>query len=473
MKPSILRPVQLATFAFLTLIVLGLVISAWLTAREQQRLRAAVEKLQRLHAFEQVHVELTQSLIVMQGPAPEAAVARQAVPRHLEALIALSKDAGTRQKLEELGARIRAGEPPPAPVLGESLAIVQQLAIMEDRGEATLLGDLEESANSQIQLELAAPVAILAAAVLMAPVAQRRILRPLSTFGRQLSRVADGDFTPAPVADVDPWMLPLHRHFNALVRRLDELERAHQLRAVTLQEEVRAGTRQVLEQQRRLARAERLAATGELAAVVAHELRNPLAGIKMTLTNLRAEVADADHIERLDLVLQEVERLSRLLGQLLDTARPTREPARPVQVAALVDDVCSVLRYEVPAEVHLDNRIAPDLVATLPRDRLQQAIINLVLNAVAATPASGGTVAVAAEPSGDRLRLSVTDEGEGFPEAVLVNGVRPFVSTRPGGTGLGLAMVRRFARDLGGDIELANLPGRGARVTVTLPKEAA
>jgi len=473
MQPPLFRQFQLATFAFLALIVFALVLSAGLTLLEHQRLRAAAGDLQRLHAFERVHVSLTETLITMQGPEPAASAARQAAPRHLEALMALASDATTRSKLADLGMRIREGAPPPAPVLIESLTLLHQLSVIEDTGEANLLGSLEEGANWQLQLELAAPLAILAVGILLVPVARRRILKPLEAFGYQLSRVAEGDFSPAPVADVDPVMLPLHRRFNELVRRLDDLERAHQVRAVTLQEEVRAATRQLLEQQRRLGRAERLAATGELAAIVAHELRNPLAGIKMTLTNLRTEMTDADLVERLDLVLNEVDRLTRLLGQLLDTARPVREPPRPVPLAAVVDDIFAVLRYEIPPAVRLENRVAPEMVATLPRDRVQQAILNLVLNAAAATAESGGAVTVTATAGDGRLRLSVYDEGPGFPEQVLAGGARPFVSTRPGGTGLGLAMVRRFARDVGGDVELANLPARGACVTVTLPMAVA
>lgn len=469
MYPPVFRRVQLATFAFLALIVFALVLSALLTLIEQRRLRLAAEDLQRLHAFERIHVSLTETLITMQGPEPDASAARRELPRHLAALMALTRDPGTLSKLTDLGKRIQEGAPPPAPVLSESLTLLQRLAVIEDEGEASLLRNLEAGANWQLQLELAAPLAILAASVLLVPFAKRRIIAPVEAFAAQLGRVADGDFSPAPATDVDPVMLPLHRRFNELVRRLDELERAHQVRAVTLQEEVRAATRQLLEQQRRLGRAERLAATGELAALVAHELRNPLAGIKMTLANLRAEIDDPDLIERLDLVLNEVERLSRLLGQLLDTARPAHEPSRPVAVAALVDDVFGMLRFETPPTVQLDNRIAADLVITLPRDRLQQAVLNLVLNAVAVTAAAGGTVSVTANVFGGKVRMTVSDEGPGFSEEVLASGARPFVSTRPGGTGLGLAMVRRFARDLGGDLELSNLPERGAAVTVTLP----
>src|SRR5262249_51814436 len=155
-------------------------------------------------------------------------------------------------------------------------------------------------------------------------------------------RLSRGEFTPMPLEEVDPLVLPLHRQFNDLVSRLRKLEEAHQARADSLEAEVRTATRALLEQHRSLSRAERLAATGELAASVAHELRNPLAGIQMTLSNLRADLTDPELVERVDLVVNEVTRLSRLLNEMLDASRHAPEPARTVKLAQLVDEVLTL-----------------------------------------------------------------------------------------------------------------------------------
>jgi signal transduction histidine kinase len=227
----------------------------------------------------------------------------------------------------------------------------------------------------------------------------------------------------------------------------------------------------LLEQQRNLARAERLAVTGEFAASVAHELRNPLAGLQMTLANLRNEIDDAELRERVDLMINEVGRLTRLLNQLLDSARHEPEAPQSVHLAELVDEILSLHRYQLAPKMRLENHVDPAVVCDLPADRLRQALLNLMINAGLAMAGKGGLISIDATCEGSSLRITVTDDGPGFPAEILTGGVRPFFSTREQGTGLGLAVVRRFVRDLGGTLELANLEPHGARVTLILPRE--
>jgi signal transduction histidine kinase len=225
----------------------------------------------------------------------------------------------------------------------------------------------------------------------------------------------------------------------------------------------------LLEQQRGLARAERLAATGALAASVAHELRNPLAAIQLTLRNLRGELQDTEMIERLDLVTGELTRLGRLVNELLDRSRHVPEPSRPVDLAESVEQLLSLTRYQLPPEVRLESEIPEGLVCRLPEDRVRQALLNLILNASRALEKAGGVVTVSAQPEGAALRITVSDDGPGFPPEVLCRIPRPFVSAAERGTGLGLTVVHRLARDLGGELELSNREPHGARVTLTLP----
>jgi len=242
---------------------------------------------------------------------------------------------------------------------------------------------------------------------------------------------------------------------------------------MSLEEEVRAATRTLLEQHRSLARAERLAATGELAASVAHELRNPLAGIQMTLTNLRAELQDHELVERVDLIINELNRLTRLLNEIVDASRHAPEPPRDVDLAGVVDDMLTLTRCQLPPQVQLESQIPPGLTCKLPQDRLRQALLNLLLNAAAVLADRGGTVTVAAARESNQVRITVSDDGPGFPAQLLQNGIRPFFSTRERGTGLGLPMVRRFARDVGGTLTLANHEPHGACVTLLLPADGA
>jgi signal transduction histidine kinase len=282
-------------------------------------------------------------------------------------------------------------------------------------------------------------------------------------------KLGAGDFSPVPLAGAHPVLVPLFENYNHLVTRLQELEREHRSRAALLEGKVRTATETLLEQQRSLARAERLAAVGETAAGLAHELRNPLAGVQMSLVNLRRDLDDAQLAGRLELAIAELQRLVRLLNHQLSSARHVPEPSRPLHLRSLVEDLLALLRYQVPPHVHLDARVEDDVDCRLPCDRLRQALLNLVLNSVQALADEPGRVSLDARRMGDHVVLTVTDDGPGFPPELVKAGAQAFVTRRAGGTGLGLAMVRRLALDLGGELALENLDPRGARVRLTLP----
>ena len=472
MQASVFRRLQLATFAFLALIVAALVISAGLSALELRHLREAHGQLDQFQEFDRMYLMVTRRLTTTAEGVRTSPHGQPLLDRTIDRMIALSPDPATPPKLRAL--RERLAQPGAKGVeLAESLTLIAEVGRSSHAQQAALLARLERQNTVQLRLEMAAPLALLSVAILLIPVARQRIIKPLNAFAHQLARLADGEFTPAPLDErVDPFLLPLHRQFNELAGRLQELEAAHRAHEESLHAKVRAATGQLLDQQRSLARAERLAATGELAASVAHELRNPLAGLQMTLHNLRAELHDAELIERVDLMIQEVARLARLLNEILDAARHAPEPARPIQLAGLVDEILALTRYQLAAEVRLESRVDPALICRLPQDRLRQALLNLILNAASALGEAGGAVRIDADAAGRTVRIAVSDDGPGFPAELLDGGIRPFFSTRERGTGLGLAMVRRFARDVGGSVELANVEPHGARVTLVLPSDA-
>ena len=271
------------------------------------------------------------------------------------------------------------------------------------------------------------------------------------------------------MAGVDAALIPLFENYNALVKRLAGLEAERKVRAETLESEVRAGSRALLEQHRVLADAERMAAVGETAAGLAHELRNPLAGILAGLENLRREVDDAPLARRTDLLHQEAERMVRLLNEYLEGSRHAPEPVVMTDMGGLVRDLLSLMRYQASPSATLTEAVEEDLECLIPPGRIRQSLLNLVGNSLQALGTSPGIVTVLAGREDDALRLEVRDDGPGFPENLLAVAGQPFRTGRDLGTGLGLATVRRTAIDLGGSMTIRNPEPRGASVVLNLP----
>jgi signal transduction histidine kinase len=439
----------------------------------------ALGDLERTRAFDEIHrlVEL-QLFAIANGSDDHTG---QQLLVQIDRLIELSPpgDRETSKRLVDFRGYLRgadfdrlrtAGPPSPA---HQALNVFHEIAISESRSDAELVAELEGAIQDQLRYEMAAPLALVILCIVAVPIVRRRIVRPLETFGEQVSGIAKGDFTPTPAEHLDAHTLPLHRNLIKLAVRLEELEREHLRREATLEDEVRTATQTLLEQQHSLARAERLAVAGELAANVAHEVRNPLAGIQMSLTNLRNELESPGFVERVDAVIEEVVRLTRLVNEIVDASRHVPESPVDVDVAELIDDLISLTRYQLPQNIALESRIEEGLHARTSKERLRQALLNLVLNSASAIGDAPGRISIEAERVPEGLRIVVTDDGPGFPSSMLENGIRPFYSTRTGGTGLGLAMVRRFAREAEGRLELARGEGPesrpGARVSLLLP----
>lgn len=236
----------------------------------------------------------------------------------------------------------------------------------------------------------------------------------------------------------------------------------------SLEQDVRAATATLLTQQRALADSERLAAVGEMAATVAHELRNPLAGALAAIENLRRS-AEGESADRLGRIASELERVVARLRSYLSGA--AHRPERPVDtdVAVLTRDLLHLLRHQIPTRIRLEADFKEPVRCRVPPERFRQALMNLVLNATDAIGDRVGWVRVEGEVVGRSLTLSVTDDGPGFPPELLASGPVAFGTSRPSGTGLGLAIVQRTLWELGGGIELENRPESGARVTLRVP----
>jgi signal transduction histidine kinase len=228
----------------------------------------------------------------------------------------------------------------------------------------------------------------------------------------------------------------------------------------------------VASERSRRTEAERLALLGRMATSLAHEVRNPLAAIRLHAQLLEG-ASDSERRLSQQLIESETARMEGLVSQWLHFARPTPPLLAAVDLASLQRRTCQLLLPQAShAGVRLIEAAAPDgpppTVLGDP-DRLHQALSNLVLNALQATP-TGGEVRLSLRADADHLCLVVLDTGSGFSSTALVSGGDPFFSEREGGMGLGLSVARDIARAHGGSLIWSNRPDPpGAAVTLRFP----
>jgi signal transduction histidine kinase len=242
-------------------------------------------------------------------------------------------------------------EPAPRERLQQGITLLQAALVAENRGHAELLEAVRSQARLEQRLAATALVFIPLMGALVLFLLRRRFLLPLNNINALLTRLGEGDFAPARVTAVDPVLEPLVANYNDMVTRLARLEAEQQARQAGLEAEVRMATRDLLAHNRSLAQAERLAAVGEMAASLAHELRNPLAGIQLALANLREDLAEIELRARLDQVSAELGRVTELMNGLLNQARLTPETATPVHLASMAAEVLALAHYQAPTGI--------------------------------------------------------------------------------------------------------------------------
>ncbi len=337
---------------------------------------------------------------------------------------------------------------------------VLEVAFVAGRLEAALLGE-----NYKIALRGGVLVVLLGLVIWAA--LQRLVFRPVADLMQGIERVAVGEGRASvPVRSRDE-LGHVATAFNRMTERLEEARRR-----------VEAESDRSLELMRRLRQTETLAIAGKLCSSIAHEVGTPLniiAGRAELM--LRALPADSPLREDLDVIIAQIDRISRMIRAALDPFRQ-REPER---TATAPGSVTEMLR---PLLQHFARTRGVTLAVRIPRDlpevlvdpgHLQQVLINFLTNAIEATPA-GGRVEVtgAYRPDDGRpgVAIEVRDTGSGIPEDALPRIFDPFFSTKPAreGAGLGLAICKDLVRSNGSEIQVASQPGEGTTFTVWLPE---
>jgi signal transduction histidine kinase len=223
--------------------------------------------------------------------------------------------------------------------------------------------------------------------------------------------------------------------------------------------------------ERELAERERLAALGRMAATVAHEIKNPLSAIKSIAQVMREDEGLRNEYERdLGLIVGETDRLSQSVTQLLSFARKESPAGQPLSVDELVRSVVDLFRANAREQgIVLDLQVKVEAeLAGKSVSALRDALSNLLLNALQATP-HGGRVELIAASSDGELVISVQDSGSGVPVDLRERIWEPFFTTRQRGTGLGLAIVRKRVQEVGGTAVLVSGNGGGALFQVMVP----
>jgi len=274
----------------------------------------------------------------------------------------------------------------------------------------------------------------------------RTIARPVQALAAQARQLASGDPTARLAATSRDEVGELAHAFNAL---LDSLRQA-EARAVE---------------------AQRLAAVGQVAAGIAHEVRNPLSGIKMSAQLLARRVASlgAEDDESVDVMLAEIARLEVVIDDLLTFAGPTRLAAEPGDLNAAIGEVLDFMARQLG---HAGVEVRPELADALPPApldprRIRQVVLNLVLNAAEAMP-GGGTLTIRTRAAHDRVVAEFDDTGHGVAPEAAQRLFEPFFTTKRGGSGLGLGVSRTLIEAHGGALTFEPLE-QGARFAFSLP----
>jgi len=306
-----------------------------------------------------------------------------------------------------------------------------------------------------------AALLLFAVAAIASLIFARRLSKPLERLTEAAEKVGKGQFEVTVSSSSSDEIGALSRSFNQMTDELRERE-------VKL-----AGANAALVQ------SEKLAAFGQLGAGIAHEVKNPLAGIlgyaQLTLRKLDE---NSPFRKNLKIIETETRRCTEIISNLLQFARQESGKMEPTEINAVVDAALQIVDHQLGVNnVKISKDYAADLVSCdANANQLQQAIMNFAINAQQAMGPDGGNLVVRTRADAGRgVIIEVEDDGPGIPEDIRGKIFEPFFTTKPAGqgTGLGLSVTYGIIKDHGGDIRIEDVPGGGTRFVVSLPSTAA
>ena len=242
--------------------------------------------------------------------------------------------------------------------------------------------------------------------------------------------------------------------------------------AEELEMRVAERTAELIETHNRLVTQERIGALGRAAAQVAHEVKNPLAGLLLYSLHLKGKSDNFSErqIYLVDKIVETINHLNSRVEQILGFARPVNLDLQPGNLNKIVNDLLELLRPQLTAK-KIDVRLPlsdPEAYAMVDESSIRGALMNLILNAIEATP-EGGVLSISSDRPDQSVRLEIADTGPGIDEEKAKKIFEPFFTTKAGGLGLGMPYAKKIIEQHGGTISLNSRPGEGTTISVALP----
>ena len=314
--------------------------------------------------------------------------------------------------------------------------------------------DFSENLKSNAIKRIVATSLVFGLGILIAVFLSWMYTRPIHNVVNAARRVAAGDLTLLNVtADRKDEIGELTQSFNFMVQKLRE--------------------ERVLEE--KLREAEHLSGIAQLARGIAHEIRNPLNFISLSIDHLREKYAPLENVEKekfesfIASIKHEIQRLNKLVGDFLDYGKPLKLSLQEVDMGSLMEEVISLVWAKAEKDgirIHHQCRELPKLY--LDPGLIKTCIFNIILNAFQAMPA-GGDLTVSTNASDSRASVVSEDTGTGVSKENMPKLFEPFFSTKTTGLGLGLAMTKRVVEEHGGKVDFQSIEGKGSTVTISLP----
>jgi two-component system NtrC family sensor kinase len=296
----------------------------------------------------------------------------------------------------------------------------------------------------------------------------RRALKPIHTLQEGVQEIGQGNLEyRIDVRSGDEIEL-LAVEFNRMAERMQRAQEQLQRHSKELEQKVN----QLRRLQAQLMQSERMAATGELAAQIAHEINNPLGIIKNYVGIAKLLMPEEDpNRENMKIVDQEINRIAGIVRRLLKFAKPGAEDIQPVQINQVLEELLALLRGQLfRRKIEVSAELAENLPeVSVSTDQIRQVFLNLIKNAEDAM-AEGGKLTVRTRYRKGRVEIDVADDGCGIPPENVKNIFEPFFTTKGvKGTGLGLTVSYGIIKNYNGEINVDSEPGRGTTFTIQLP----